>query len=83
MLHIIWSILNTIIFLYFIYIFLGFLIKGKEVLAVRFKMLSIIILILGLLQIILINKKSKDNICIEINEVSKIDNRSIITFLQY
>lgn len=52
MIELIWSLLNIIILLFFIYLFFGFLFQGKKIFQGKFKNLSIIILILGVVQII-------------------------------
>ncbi len=51
MLYLIWSILNGIVFIYFLYLIIGFITKGKRIFKPPFKVVSIIILIIGISQI--------------------------------
>lgn len=52
MIHLIWSILNTVVVLYFIYLIIGLLVRGKEIFNAKFKALSILIMVIGTVQII-------------------------------
>lgn len=59
MIELFWSILNISILLLFLYLFVGFLFKGKKIFEGRFKNLSIAILILGVIQIVSANDSDK------------------------
>ena len=52
MLHLIWSIINGIIVLYFLYLIIGFIAKGKRIFKPQFKVVSICIMVIGIVQII-------------------------------
>lgn len=69
MTYLIWSILNTGILIYFIYIIVGFISRGKQFFKPQFKNISIFLLILGTIQIIsaAILEKNK-------NEINLTDN---------
>ncbi|WP_299334782.1 hypothetical protein [uncultured Psychroserpens sp.] len=52
MLHLLWSILNGIIALYFLYVIVGFIRQGKSFFKRRFKVMSIVVVCIGMVQII-------------------------------
>jgi len=59
MIELFWSILNITILLFFLYLFIGFLFKGKKIFEGRFKNLSIAILILGVINMVSANDSDK------------------------
>lgn len=78
MTHLIWSILNAIIILYFIYLIIGLIIKGKKIFKPQFKMVSILFLILGISQIISASNSEKNNNQIIISDTYNKKNNSKI-----
>jgi len=52
MIHLIWSIVNTILAIYFLYLIIGFIRKGKKIFNNRFKLISIFIIVIGIFQLI-------------------------------
>lgn len=52
MIHLIWSILNLLLLVYFLYLIIGFIAKGKKVFKTRFKIISIAIMSIGVVQLI-------------------------------
>ena len=51
MIHLIWSIINGIIIIYFIYLIIGFILRGKKIFKPQLKIASIFIMIIGIIQI--------------------------------
>lgn len=68
MTYLIWSIINGIIFLYFLYLIVGFIAKGKRIFKPQFKYVSIFIMIIGITQIISASNRDKPNNRIIITE---------------
>ncbi|EDP71697.1 hypothetical protein FBALC1_04397 [Flavobacteriales bacterium ALC-1] len=82
MIHLIWSTLNTIAAIYFLYLIIGFLIKGKRIFKPQTKKFSIFVMVLGIVQIISASKSDKSTNRITINEgYDKINNSKIETLL--
>lgn len=52
MIHLIWSIINLIVVFYFFYLIIGFIRKGKQIFNPQFKVVSIIVMVIGIFQII-------------------------------
>lgn len=52
MIYLIWSTLNLTILFYFLYLIVGFMIKGKLIFRPQYKMVSIFIMVIGVIQII-------------------------------
>lgn len=52
MIYLIWSIINGIIVLYFIFLIIGFIVKGKKIFKPQFKFFSIAVMVIGIVQII-------------------------------
>ncbi|WP_188598643.1 hypothetical protein [Polaribacter pacificus] len=52
MIHLVWSLINLLILLYFIYLLVGFLRKGKAIFKPQFKVVSVFILVVGIIQVI-------------------------------
>ncbi len=52
MIHLIWSTINILIFLYFLYLMIGFIVKGRKIFNPQFKVVSIFIMIIGVVQIV-------------------------------
>ncbi len=51
MIHLIWSTVNLIIVLYFLYLIFGFIAKGKQIFKSKYRVVSIFIMIIGVVQI--------------------------------
>lgn len=51
MIHLLWSLLNLLVVLFFLYLLIGFIIKGKKIFNPGFKAVSIFILVIGIIQI--------------------------------
>jgi hypothetical protein len=68
MIHLIWSILNIIIALYFLYLIVGFIAKGKQIFKPQFKVISIFIMLIGIVQIISASNPEKSTNRITIND---------------
>lgn len=83
MLYLIWSIINGIIVLYFLYLIVGFIVKGKQIFKPQFKVVSICILVIGIVQIISASNSEKRTNRIKINDEydrhnnSKIKNKKL------
>jgi len=71
MIYLIWSIINGIIILYFFYLIIGFIVKGKKIFKSRFKVISLIVIVSGAIQIIsaLTSEKSSNRIIISENHI--------------
>ena len=68
MIHLIWSIINGIIVLYFFYLIIGFIAKGKKIFKPQFKTVSIFIMVIGIVQIISASDSDKHTYRITITE---------------
>ena len=68
MIHLIWSIINGIIVLYFLYLIIGFIAKGKKIFKPQFKVVSIFIMVIGVVQIISASDSGKNSNRISITE---------------
>ncbi|MGC1473809.1 MAG: hypothetical protein WA775_14540 [Psychroserpens sp.] len=66
--HLIWSILNLTILFCFFYLIIGFIIKGKRVFKPTFKVFSICILVIGIIQILSASNSEKNTNIIKITE---------------
>lgn len=78
MLYLIWSTINTIIVLYFLYLIIGFMRKGKKIFNPKFKILSIFIMIIGIVQIINAATAEKNLNQIKItNDYDKTENSKV------
>ncbi|RAJ18154.1 hypothetical protein [Olleya aquimaris] len=71
MLHLFWSFINTVIVLYFLFLLVQFIRKGKKMFQSQFRLVSIFILVFGIVQI-LAASKSDDNV----NKIIISDNYS-------
>ncbi|MEZ7498888.1 hypothetical protein QO200_09060 [Flavobacterium sp. Arc3] len=60
MIHLIWSIINGIIILYFFYLIIGFIVKGKRIFKPQFKVVSIFMMVIGIVQIISASNSEKN-----------------------
>lgn len=78
MIYLTWSILNTIIGFYLIYLIIGFLIIGKKFFNKRFKIISIVILLIGIIQIMFTNNSGTKTNKIILNEHYTSKNNTII-----
>lgn len=76
MIHLIWSILNIIIALYFLYLIVGFIAKGKQIFKPQFKVISIFIMLIGIVQIISASNPEKSTNRITINDNYNKNNNS-------
>ncbi|OQD44126.1 hypothetical protein BUL40_00810 [Croceivirga radicis] len=52
MIHLLWSIINLITVLYFLYLIVGFIRKGKRIFSPKFKVVSIFVMVIGVVQVI-------------------------------
>ncbi len=68
MIHLIWSIINGIIAIYFLYLIVGFIAKGKKIFKPQFKVVSIFIMFIGVVQIISASDSEKNSNRISITE---------------
>ena len=68
MIHLIWSIINGIIVIYFLYLIVGFIGKGKKIFKPQFKVVSIFIMLIGIVQIISASDSDKNSNRISITE---------------
>lgn len=78
MIYLIWSIINGIIVLYFFYLIIGFIIKGKKIFKPQFKIVSIFIMVIGIIQIISASDSEKNTNLITINDDYNKKNNSKI-----
>ncbi len=76
MIHLIWSIINVIILLYFFYLIIGFIIKGKGIFKPQFKIVSIFIMVIGIVQVISASNSEKKSNRISITDVYNKKNSS-------
>lgn len=61
MLHLIWSLLNVIVLLYFAYLLVGFIAVGRQIFNPKLKVVSAIILVIGVVQIASASSKEESN----------------------
>ncbi|MBU2996272.1 hypothetical protein KO500_07490 [Cellulophaga baltica] len=78
MIHLIWSIINGIIVLYFFYLIIGFITKGKKIFKPQFKVISIFIMVIGIVQINSASDSDKNSNRISITEDYNRKNNSEI-----
>jgi hypothetical protein len=78
MIHLIWSIINGMIVIYFLYLIVGFIAKGKRIFKPQFKVVSIFIMIIGIVQIISASNSEKNANRITITEDYNKKNNSKI-----
>ena len=72
MIHLIWSGINLIILLYFFYLIIGFIARGKKIFNPKIKIFSITLMIIGVFQIISASESDEDT-----NRIVFIENRDI------
>lgn len=78
MIHLTWSILNGIILIYFLYIIIGYIVKGNKIFNPRFKTVSFFIMFIGVVQIISAsNSDEKPNRVIINKDFTKADRSEI------
>ena len=82
MIHLIWSILNAIIVLYFLYLIIGFIRKGTKILKPPFKFISIFVMVIGIVQIIAASDSEKNSNRISITEKYESKNNSVLKLVQ-
>lgn len=78
MIHLIWSIINGVIVLYFLYLIVGFIVKGKRIFKPQFKVVSIFIMVIGIVQIISASNSGKNTNRITISDDYNKKNNSKI-----
>ncbi|SRX55511.1 hypothetical protein [Aequorivita sp. CIP111184] len=61
MIYLIWSIINGMIIFYFLYLIVEFIEKGKKIFKPQFKVISIFIMIIGIVQIISASNSEKNS----------------------
>lgn len=59
MLYFIWSIINILILLFFWYLIIGFIAKGKHIFKPHFKVISVFIMVIGVIQIVAASNSEK------------------------
>ncbi|MEL7219775.1 MAG: hypothetical protein AAGJ93_00570 [Bacteroidota bacterium] len=69
MIHLIWSTINGIVILYFLYLLIGFIVKGKSIFKKPFKAFTVFMMVIGIIQIISISTAPKD-----VNRITIRDN---------
>lgn len=78
MIYLIWSLINGIVILYFLYMIVGFITKGKQIFRPKFKFVPICIMVLGIVQIISASNLEENSNRISITpDYNKIDNLKI------
>ncbi len=78
MIHLIWSIINGMIVLYFLYLIVGFIAIGKRIFKPHFKVISIFMMVIGIVQIISASNSEKHtNRIILTDDYSKMNNSEI------
>ena len=78
MIHLLWSIINLIIVFYFLYLIVGFIRKGKRIFNPKFKVVSIFVMIIGIVQIIsAANSEEKKNRITITNNYNKKNNSKV------
>lgn len=78
MIHLLWTLLNASLIIFFFYLIFGFTIKGKKIFNPKIKVFSILIMTLGIIQIISAAKTSKNSNRITITTDYKKTNSSKI-----
>ena len=78
MIHLLWILLNASLIIFFLYLIFGFIIKGKKIFNPKIKVISILIMTLGIIQIISAAKTSKNSNRITITTDYKKTNSSKI-----
>ena len=78
MIHLLWTLLNASLIIFFFYLIFGFIIKGKKIFNPKIKVISILIMTLGIIQIISTAKTSKNSNRITITTDNKKTNSSKI-----
>lgn len=68
MTHLIWSILNGMIIIYFLYLLIGFIIRGKQIFKPKIKIASIFLMVIGVVQIISASNSKKQSNRITLNK---------------
>ncbi len=68
MIHLIWSVINGMFVLYFLYLIVGFIAKGKRIFKPKFQVVSIFIMVIGIVQIISASNSEKNSNRISITE---------------
>ena len=61
MIHLLWTLLNASLIIFFFYLIFGFIIKGKKIFNPRIKVVSILLMVLGITQIISATKTPKNS----------------------
>ncbi|PCH69152.1 MAG: hypothetical protein COC06_08065 [Bacteroidales bacterium] len=69
MIYLIWSGINMVILLYFFYLIIGFISKGKKIFKPQFKIASIALMVIGIVQIISATELDDNT-----NRISFVDN---------
>ena len=78
MIHLLWTLLNASLIIFFFYLIFGFIIKGKKIFNPRIKVASILLMVLGITQIISATKRPKNSNRITITTDYKKTNNSRI-----
>lgn len=78
MIHLLWTLLNASLIIFFFYLIFGFIVKGKKIFNPKIKVISILIMTLGIIQIISAAKTSKNSNRITITTDYKKTNSSKI-----
>ena len=78
MIHLLWTLLNASLIIFFFYLIFGFIIKGKKIFNPRIKVVSILLMVLGITQIISATKTPKNSNRITITTDYKKTNNSKI-----
>lgn len=68
MIHLLWSVINGVIILYFLYLIIGFIAKGKRIFNPQFKTVSIFVMVIGIVQIIAASTSEKNSNLVTITE---------------
>ena len=76
MIHLIWSIINGMIAFCFLYLIVGFIAKGKQIFKPQFKVISILIMVIGIVQIFSASNSEKSTNRITINDNYNKQNNS-------
>lgn len=78
MIHLLWTLLNASLILFFFYLIFGFISNGNKIFNPKIKVMSILIMTLGIIQIISATKTSKNSNRITITDNYKKTNNSKI-----
>ena len=78
MIHLIWSLINGMFFLCFLYLIIGYIAKGKRIFKPQFKVVSIFILVIGIVQLISASSSEKKSNRIIIKEDYNKKNNSVL-----